>query len=101
MSDNPIDVFTSKEYRFLKWLSDQPCTELNGKQVVRMSQPQLAKAYGASATTVFHWIEALKGAHCVEQYNKKSGYIVTDTGHKVIAQMGKIEKLIGGNTNGH
>lgn len=101
MPDNPIDVFTSKEYRFLKWLSDQPCIELNGKQVVRMSQPQLAKAYGACATTVFHWIEALKEAHCVEQNNKKSGYIVTGTGHKVIAQMGEIEKLIGGNTNGH
>jgi len=89
-----IDLFTSKEYRFLQWLVQQPCIELNGNQVVRMSQPQLAKAYGVSATTVFHWIENLKDANCVEINSKKSGYIVTPTGHTVIAKLKELESAI-------
>jgi len=94
MTDNAINLFTSKEYRFLQWLSEQPCIELNGNPVVRMSQPQLAEAYGASATTVFHWLENLKGANCVTINNKKSGYIVTSTGHKVIAKLKELERII-------
>ena len=94
MSDNPINLFTSKECRFLQWLAGQPCMELNGNQVIRMSQPQLAKAYGVSATTVFHWIENLKDANCVAINNKKSGYIVTPTGRTVIAKLKELESVI-------
>ncbi|MCL1820393.1 MAG: hypothetical protein FWG36_07040 [Oscillospiraceae bacterium] len=94
MAEKPINLFTSKEYRFLQWLVEQPCVELNGNQVVRMSQPQLAKAYGVSATTIFHWIENLKDANCVAINNKKSGYIVTTTGHTVIAKLKELESVI-------
>ncbi|MDR3288571.1 MAG: DNA (cytosine-5-)-methyltransferase [Peptococcaceae bacterium] len=94
MAEKLINLFTSKEYRFLQWLAEQPCVELNGKQVVRMSQSQLAEAYGASATTVFHWIENLKDANCVAVNNKKSGYIVTPAGHKVIAKLKELERVI-------
>jgi len=94
MVERTIDLFISKEYRFLQWLVKQPFIELNGKKVVRMSQPQLAKAYGVSATTVFHWIEHLKGANCVAVNNKKSGYIVTPTGHSIIAKFKELENII-------
>ena len=94
MGDKSIDLFTSKEYRFLHWLVQQPCIELNGNRVVRMSQPQLAKAYGVSATTVFHLIENLKDANCVAVNSKKSGYIVTPTGHSVIAKLKELESVI-------
>lgn len=94
MVDKAINLFTSNEYRFLQWLVEQPCIELNGNQVVRMSQPQLAKAYGVSATTVFHWIENLRNANCVAVNSKKSGYIVTSTGHTVVAKLNELEKAI-------
>ena len=94
MGEKSIDLFTSKEYRFLQWLVEQPCIELNGNQVVRMSQLQLARAYGVSATTVFHWIENLKDANCVLINSKKSGYIVTPTGHIVIAKFKELESVI-------
>ena len=87
-------MFTSKEYRFLHWLVEQPCIELNGNQVVRMSQPQLAKAYGVSATTVFHWIDNLKEANCVGVNSKKSGYFVTATGHAVISKLKELETVV-------
>jgi len=95
VGEKSINLFTSKEYRFLQWLVEQPCIELNGNQVVRMSQPQLAKAYGVSATTVFHWIENLKDANCVAINSKKSGYIVTPTGRTVIAKLSELERVIG------
>ena len=95
MSEKAINLFTSKEYRFLQWLVEQPCIELNGNYVVRMSQPQIAKAYGVSATTIFHWIENLKDANCVMLNNKKSGYIVTPTGHIIITKLKELESLIG------
>lgn len=101
MQNNSIDVFTSKEFRFLQWLTTLPCIELNGRQVVRMSQSQLAEAYGVCATTIFHWIEELKNANCIEPNNKKSGYIVTGTGREVIAKILEIEKLIGGKSDGN
>jgi len=94
VNEKPIDLFTSKEYRFLHWLIEQPCIELNGNQVVRMSQPQLAKAYGVSPTTVFHWIENLKDVNCIVMNNKKSGYIVTPTGHSVIAKLKELESVM-------
>ena len=94
MIDKPVNLFTSKEYRFLQWLVGQPCIKLNGKWVVRMSQPQLARAYGVSATTVFHWIENLKDVNCVAINNKKSGYIVTPTGQEVVAKLEELEKII-------
>jgi biotin operon repressor len=95
VSEKAINLFTSKEYRFLQWLVEQPCIELNGNYVVRMSQPQIAKAYGVSATTIFHWIENLKDANCVMLNNKKSGYIVTPTGHTIITKLKELESLIG------
>jgi biotin operon repressor len=94
MNEKTIDLFTSKEYRFLQWLVEQPFIQLNGNQVVRMSQPQLAKAYGVSATTVFHWIENLKDANCIAVNSKKSGYIVTPTGHTVITKLKELESVI-------
>jgi biotin operon repressor len=94
MVDKSINLFTSKEYRFLRWLAEQPCMELNGKRVIRMSQPQLAEAYGVSATTIFHWIENLKDVNCVVLNNKKSGYVVTKTGHQVIAKLKELEGVI-------
>ena len=94
MGGRIIDLFTSKEYRFLQWLVEQPCIELDGNHVIRMSQPQLAKAYGVSATTVFHWIENLKDANCVILNNKKSGYIVTPTGHSMITKLKELESVI-------
>lgn len=100
MQNNLIDIFTSKEFRFLQWLANQSCVEIDGKKVIRMSQPQLAKAYGVSATTVFHLLETLKIANCIELNNKKSGYIITQTGHTVISKVKELEKIIGGNRNG-
>jgi len=94
MVNNASDILTSKEYRFLNWLAEQPCIELNGNAVIRMSQPQLAEAFGVSATTIFHWIENLKKVCCVAIFNKKSGYIVTPVGHMVIKKMKELENVV-------
>ena len=43
---------------------------------------------------MFHWIENLKDANCVAINSKKSGYIVTPTGHTVIAKLKELESVI-------
>lgn len=95
-----VDVFTSKECRFLRWLDTMQMDTSNGRMVI-FPQEELAKQYGCSVATVNGWIQALKKAKCVEVYKKKSGYIVTQTGNDVLAQIEKINNIIGGKTHGN
>ena len=94
MSNKSIQLFGSKEYRFLKWLKGQEQASSRGA-TINFSQEEIAAEYGSSPATVNKWLQSLQAVGCVEQ-KKKGSYRVTKTGNAVIAQMGKIEKLIGG-----
>lgn len=92
--DKSIQLFGSKEYRFLSWLKCQEQATSRGA-TINYSQEELAIEFGSSPATVNKWLQALQSVGCVEQ-KKKGSYRVTKTGNAVIAQMDKIEKLIGG-----
>lgn len=94
MSNKSIQLFGSKEYRFLNWLKGQEQTTSRGA-TINFSQEEIAAEYGSSPATVNKWLQALQSIGCVEQ-KKKGSYRVTKPGNEVIAQMEKIEKLIGG-----
>lgn len=94
MVNNSTNPFCSKECRFLFWLSEQSRKTSKGK-VINFSQEEIAEEYGSSIATVNKWLQALQSAGCVEQ-KKKGSYCVTQTGYRVLAQMEKINKLVGG-----
>lgn len=94
MTDKSIQLFGSKEYHFLSWLKSQEQITTRDS-VINFSQEEIAAEYGSSPATVNKWLQALQSANCVEQ-KKKGSYRITKTGNAVIAQMKKIEKLIGG-----
>ena len=94
MSDKSLQLFGSKEYYFLNWLKSQEQTTSCGA-IINFSQEEIAIEYGSSPATVNKWLHALQTANCVEQ-KKKGSYRITETGYAVIAQMKKIEELIGG-----
>lgn len=98
MPEKSIQLFGSKEYRFLSWLKSQERQTSHGS-VINFSQEEIAIEYGSSPATVNKWMRALQSIQCVEQ-KKKGSYHITETGNAVIAQMEEIEKLIGGNKNG-
>lgn len=99
MLKNSTQLFGSKEYCFLHWLKSQE--QITSRDAtINFSQEELAAEYGSSPATVNKWLQALQSAGCVEQ-KKKGSYRVTRTGNAVIAQMKKIEKLVGGTKNGH
>lgn len=94
MSGKSIQLFGSKEYYFLNWLKNQEQATSCGA-IINFSQEEIATEYGSSPATVNKWLHALQAANCVEQ-KKKGSYRITKTGYAVIAQMKKIEELIGG-----
>ena len=94
MLDKSIELFGSKEYRFLSWLERHEQKTSRGT-VINFSQEEIADEYGSSPATVNKWLQALRSVGCVEQ-KKKGSYRVTKTGIAVIDQMEKIEKLVGG-----
>lgn len=98
MTPKSIQLFASKEYLFLSWLKSREQTTSLGA-VINFSQEEIAVEYGSSPATVNKWLQALQSVNCVEQ-KKKGSYRITKTGNAVIAQMGRIEKLIGGTRNG-
>ncbi len=99
MTNNSIKLFGSKEYRFLNWLKSQEQSTTRGS-VINLSQEEIAVEYGSSPATINKWLKALQSVNCVEQ-KKKGSYRITITGNAVIAQMRKIEKLIGGVCDGN
>lgn len=99
MTDKLTMLFGSKEYHFLSWLKSQEQTTSRGA-AINFSQEEIAAEYGKSPATINKWLQALQSAGCVDQ-RKKGSYRVTNTGNAVIAQMGKIDKLIGRTKNGH
>lgn len=99
MNDKLIYVLVSKEYQFLRWMEQNQTNTASGP-VVKFSQVELAEEYGSSPATVNKWLAELRRVNCVESYKKRGNYRVTATGHKVIAKMEEIEKLIGGKRNG-
>lgn len=94
MRDQSIQLFGSKEYRFLSWLKtkEQPTTR---GPIINFSQEEIADEYGSSPATVNKWLQSLQEAACVEQ-KKKGSYRITETGNAVIAEMEKIERIIAG-----
>lgn len=94
MAGKAIKVFGSKECHFLCWLKSQEQTTSCGA-TINFSQEEIAAEYGSSPATVNKWLQSLQAVGCVKQ-RKKGSYRITKTGNAVIAQMGKIEKLIGG-----
>lgn len=92
--DKSIQLFGSKEYRFLNWLKSQEQTTSRGA-TINFSQEEIAAEYGSSPATVNKWLQALQSVGCVEQ-KKKGSYRVTQTGNAVIAEMKKIERIIAG-----
>ncbi len=99
MTNKSIQLFVSKEYRFLDWLKSQEQTTSRGA-VINFSQEEIAAEYGSSPATVNKWLQALQSAGCVEQ-KKKGSYRVTKTGSAIIDKIQEIEKLVGGKKNGH
>lgn len=99
MSNKSIQMFGSKEYRFLNWLKGQEQTTSRGA-TINFSQEEIAVEYGSSPATVNKWLQALQSVGCVEQ-KKKGRYRVTQTGNAVIAKMEEIEKLVGGKKNAY
>ena len=99
MPNKSIQLFGSKEYRFLNWLKGQEQTTSRGA-TINFSQEEIAAEYGSSPATVNKWLQALQSVGCVEQ-KKKGSYRVTQTGNAVIAKMEEIEKLVGGKKNAY
>ena len=99
MSNKSIQLFESKEYRFLNWLKGQEQTTSRGA-TINFSQEEIAVEYGSSPATVNKWLQALQSVGCVEQ-KKKGSYRVTQTGNAVITKMEEIEKLVGGKKNAY
>lgn len=98
MTNKSVQLFGSKEYFFLNWLKSQEQMTSRGV-AINLSQEELAVEYGSSPATINKWLHSLQLLGCVEQ-KKKGSYCVTKTGNAVIAQMQKIEKLVGGKGNG-
>ena len=101
MQDGKANPFASEEYRFLYWISRQPVVVIGGLNIIRLSQNELAQAYGKSPATIFHWLSTLRKVNCIVPYKVKSGYRITKTGYEVISCMEKIEKVIAGTEYGH
>ncbi len=94
MTDKSIQLFASKEYRFLSWLKSREQTTSLGA-VINFSQEEIAIEYNSSPATINKWLQALQAVNCVEQ-KKKGSYRITKTGNEVIATMKKIEQIIMG-----
>lgn len=94
MKSKTKNLFCSKECQLLFWLSEHSQKTSKG-MVVNLSQEEIADECKSNPTTVNHWIRALKDTGCVEQV-KKGSYSVTEIGNAVLAQMEKIDKIIGG-----
>ena len=94
MGDRSVQLFSSKEYRFLNWLKSKEQKTTRGL-IINFSQEEIATEYGSSPATVNKWLQALQSVSCVEQ-KKKGSYRITKTGYAVIAKMEEIEKLVGG-----
>ena len=97
MADKSIQLFGSKEYRFLNWLKSREQTTSRGA-IINFSQEEIATEYGSSPATVNKWLQSLQSVGCIEQ-KKKGSYRVTKTGNAVIAKMNELENIIGGNKN--
>lgn len=98
MENEIIQLFGSKEYRFLNWLKSREQTTSRGA-TINFSQEEIATEYGSSPATVNKWLQALQSVGCVEQ-KKKGSYCITKTGNVVIAKMNEIETIVGGKNNG-
>jgi len=96
MSVNLLELFVSKEYRFLCWLKSKEQRTSHGT-VINFSQEEIAVEYGSSPATINKWLRALQAVGCVEQ-RKKGSYCVTQTGNNIITQMQEIEQIIRGGT---
>ena len=93
------NIFASKEYALLAWLSEHQ-TETREGPVVMFSQNDLVREHQCSPVTINKWMKALCKAGCLEPYKKRGAYRVTETGRAVIARMHEIDQLIGGTENG-
>ena len=98
MGSNSKNIFASKEYHLLYWLSNHQLQTVSG-MIVKFSQAELAEEYGCSLATVNKLITDLRKANCI--VSKKRGcYKITNIGCTVIDKMNEIEKAIGGQYNG-
>ena len=95
MDNNLIKVFASGEYLLLRWLS-QHQTQTSTISVVKFSQTELAKECSCSPTTINKRMQLLQKCNCIKPYRKKGNYLITETGHQIIAKMQEIEKIIEG-----
>lgn len=93
MTNEVIDTFATKEYRFLCWLDERQMNSAEGP-VVKLSQNTLAQEYGSSPATVNNWIKSLRRSRCIETYKQKCGYIVTPIGKRAIEKMHELKDVI-------
>ena len=96
MARNSNNIFASEEYLLLCWLSNHQM-ETNSSPIIQFSQNDLAKELKCSPTTVNKRMKALQKAKCVEPYNKRGNYRITEIGCHVISMMNEISSITGGN----
>lgn len=94
----PVNIFASKEYALLLWLSEHQIN-IRNKRVIRYSQNEIADEIQCSPVTVNKWIKALCTSGCLVQ-TKKGNYYITPNGNEVIAAMTKIDLIVGGTRHG-
>ena len=94
MTNNLINLFASKEYLLLFWLSEN-LTKSKRKASVRFSQSEIAEELNCSPTTINKRIRLLQNCKCIKPDGKK-GYEITNKGKSVLKIMKELESVDGG-----
>ena len=83
----------SKELEFLSWLQSKE-SQVDGCDVILLSQNELASEYGCSPTSINSWIKSLKDGECLKARSKKRGYIITPRGRAVLEGISKLKSVL-------
>lgn len=86
-----IEEYGSKQVTFLSWISTQNNT--TGEDWLNLNQVEIASKYNCSPATINTLIKYLKSKSLLE-YNKKTGYRITNHGKNLLDCFMEIEKKV-------
>ena len=89
MSKNLVDMFTTNEYKLLRFLSGLQSTTAEGK-IILNSQEDIAKQFNQSIATINKLMQNLCSVGCVEKRGQRKGYLITEQGKHVLKQIESI-----------
>lgn len=98
MANGLVDIFTSKEYKLLCYLSFAQVPSRDNRIID--SQEEISKGFQCSIATTNKLMKMLEKSECIIKYKAKSGYKITPRGYRVIEIINKLNQEDGGELNG-